>query len=109
MASEAAVIARVRPIVALRDSTCRIGKNLTTGIGYCGGVPEWAHLGDHRRFKTRGLKPELRHTTAGTLMLCTIHHGDYDQHRIEIAALTDRGADGPLAFAGFGKRFEEAA
>jgi hypothetical protein len=108
LASEAAVIARIRAIVERRDVYCRIGKALC-GIGRCAGALEWAHLGDHRRFKTRGLPPEERHTTRGTLMLCSQHHHDYDQHRLEIEALTEREADGPLAFVGFGKRFEEAA
>ena len=31
-------------------------------------------------------------------MLCKFHHGEYDQHRIEINQLTDFSADGPMEF-----------
>jgi hypothetical protein len=31
-------------------------------------------------------------------MLCRRHHQAYDAHRLQIGALTDRGADGPLSF-----------
>jgi hypothetical protein len=53
-------------------------------VGLCDGVSEWAHLGDKKRFKTRGQAPEVRHTTAGSLMLCTKHHQDYDAGRMVI-------------------------
>lgn len=112
--SEATVIARVRPIVMERDAPCRIGKNLLSGMGPCAGVPEWAHLNRHRRCHTRGMKPEDRHTTAGSLALCTRHHRLYDgmflsssATRLYIDELTDEGADGPLAFVMGDRRYEE--
>lgn len=109
MASERTVSTQVRALVSKRDGPCRIGKNLLASFfGRCAGVPEWAHLGDKRRFKTRNQAPEDRHTTQGTTMLCHAHHEAYDRHRIEIQMLTSEGADGPLAFVKGEKRFEEA-
>jgi len=55
----------------------------------------WAHMEGHRRFETRGLPPEQRHSTAWTLMLCAKHHADYDARRLRITG----NADGPLEFA----------
>lgn len=97
----------VRKIVADRDGACRIGDwennpedihcDSVTGEGGwpglpCGGLSEWAHLGDKKRFKTRGLPPEERHTPAGSLMLCAQHHDDYDEGRLQII-----GGDAELA------------
>ncbi len=65
----------------------------------CRGESEWAHMHSRRRAQTRGMAPEIRHDTAHSLMLCTKHHEDYDQHRLRITALTRKGADGPLKFA----------
>jgi len=90
----------VRAQCVLRDGDCRVGSILNRlfvlTFCRCGGESEWAHLEDKRRFKTRGQDPEVRHTTAGSLMLCTEHHQDYDQHRLEIEPLTEAGADGRL-------------
>jgi hypothetical protein len=61
----------------------------------CHGVSEWAHLGDKKRFKTRGQAPEIRHTTAGSLMLCQKHHADYDAGRM---AIDGDDANLPLRF-----------
>jgi hypothetical protein len=61
----------------------------------CEGRSEWAHLGDQKRFKTRGKPPEERHTTAGSLMLCRFHHRAYDTGRLRIIG-TD--ANHPLDF-----------
>ena len=92
----------VRAACVLRDGDCRVGSILNRlfvlTFCRCGGESEWAHLGDQRRFKTRGQEPEARHTTTGSLMLCTEHHQDYDQHRLEIEPLTESGADGTLRF-----------
>ena len=61
-------------------------------------VPEWAHLGRMKRARTRGMTPELRHTTGGSLMLCRFHHRLYDSGKIAIDVVDDAGADGRLAF-----------
>lgn len=61
------------------------------------GPSEWAHL--ETRARTRNMKPELRHTTAITVMLCQFHHDRLDgraRPRLRIKVLTSRGADGPL-------------
>ncbi len=93
-----------------RDGSCRVGSTLAmmgddraslTQIGECRGESEWAHLGEKTRAKTRNQAPEVRHTTAGSAMLCTRHHARYDgreRPRLLIEALTKRGADGPLRF-----------
>jgi hypothetical protein len=76
-----------------RDGYCRLaGVRPFT----CEGPSEWAHLGDHRRFKTQGRPSQERHTTAGSLMMCRAHHHAYDQHWLRIEPMTDRGADGPM-------------
>jgi hypothetical protein len=82
------VIKAVRSQCVDRDGFCRVwrdddGAECPADSG-CIGTSEWAHLGDKKRFKTRGQAPELRHTTAGSLMLCTKHHQDYDQGRMVI-------------------------
>ena len=111
--SESSVIKDIRPQVALRDGWCRIAKGLPASapMGRCEGPSEWAHLGQHRRCHTRGMEPEERHTTGGSLMLCARHHRIYDgtigQSRMHIEALTDRGADGPLRFTHGTKVYEE--
>ncbi|MES2341685.1 MAG: hypothetical protein V4597_08405 [Pseudomonadota bacterium] len=100
----------VRARCATRDGTCRAvfgpalhGDTLDqdTAGHECQGPSEWAHLGDKRRGKTRGMAPEERHTTAGSLMLCRSLHRRYDgqaRPRLEIEKLSDKGADGPLRF-----------
>lgn len=114
MTSERAVIARVRPIVMARDGPCRVGRNLLSGLGPCEGVPEWAHLNRWRRCHTRGMAPEERHCTMGSVALCSRHHRLFDGNilgvtaqRLYIFELTDRGADGPLAFEIGDRRYEE--
>lgn len=94
---EKKVVSAVREQCVERDGDCRIGRS-TRLFGACSGVPEWAHLGEKKRFKTRGLPPEIRHTTYGSLILCSGHHDAYDEHRITITPQTDRGADGPMTF-----------
>lgn len=96
---EQSVQRRVRADVEHRDGFCRLNQadaDLTRVVGDCQGVSEWAHFADHRRFKTRGQDAEQRHTREGSFMACTRHHRDYDHHRIQIEALTTRGAEGPL-------------
>ena len=101
----------VRAAVAVRDGYCRLATALNPLAGYsdhfatvivaehlCEGPSQWAHFGDKKRARTRGMKPEVRHTTAGSLMLCQAAHDDYDQGRLHITALTRRGCDGRLKF-----------
>lgn len=101
---EARVKEQVRHDVFVRESfRCRISDTwldtwLVGAFGDCDGPLEWAHLGDHRRFKTRGMPPEKRHTTAGSLCMCKRHHGMYDRHQLKIEPMTSRGADGPMTF-----------
>jgi len=99
---EQRILTRVRNLVQDRDGHCRFGRwgqDVFAGVfGLCDGVSELAHLGDSRRFKTRGQAPEIRHQTAGALMLCTRHHRMLDAHEIAIEELTERRADGPLQF-----------
>ena len=94
----AKVVKVVRAQCVERDGYCRIGEwennpddlhdGALTGEGEpliaCDGRSEWAHLGEQKRFKTRGQPATKRHTTAGSLMLCQRHHRDYDAGRMEI-------------------------
>lgn len=98
---ESNVITRVRVKVDLRDGHCRAGtRELRALLGSCGGPDEWAHLKGHQRWETRGLPPEERHTTGGSVKMCHRHHqglpNGYDRHGFTIEPVTDRGADGPL-------------
>lgn len=92
---EALVKQKVRALCVERDGDCR----LHGAAGFtCSGESEWAHLGEKKRARTRGMKPEQRHTTAGSLMLCTGHHRAYDAGALRIEILTMAGADGLLRF-----------
>lgn len=114
---EAKVIAKVRAEVSVRDGSCRLMHSnaalrakIIELFGPCEGVPEWAHLNEHRRSATRGMEPEERHTTAGSAMLCTRHHAMEEAHRIRFEYLTDLGADGPMSCTSkLGVFVEEAA
>ena len=93
--AEAAVKRRVRERCVERDGDCRLsGASWHT----CVGESQWAHLGEHKRARTRGMAPGVRHTTAGSLMLCTQAHAAYDQGRLVIRLSGPAGADGALAF-----------
>lgn len=100
-AAESAVIKSVRLEVMRRDSHLCRARYMREP---CSGPLEWAHLGDNRRWKTRGMAPEKRHTTKGSLCLCKTHHALYDSgsrktgERMSIMQRTDAGADGPLSF-----------
>ena len=98
----AKVVRSVREQCVDRDGYCRIwNASPTLQFGGCAGDSQWAHLGESKRFKTRGKPAEERHTTAGTLMLCQRHHDMYDGRlhpRIAIEPQTDRGADGPMTY-----------
>lgn len=111
---EAAVIKDVRAACVERDGYCRLRQTYdvafcaTSGLfGRCEGHSEWAHFANRRRAKTRGMDPAERHTTAGSFMACRRHHADYDAHRLNIEAMTDRGCDGPLAFSAEGRLWVE--
>lgn len=92
---ESVVKQKVRALCVERDGDCRLSR--ATGH-VCGGESEWAHMGDKKRARTRGMKPELRHTTAGSLMLCTLLHRAYDAGDLLINPVTPDGADGLLRF-----------
>jgi len=94
--AERKVIDRVRPAVVARDGYCRVAN--VRAMGACRGASEWAHLGEKRRFRTRGLPPDERHTTADSVMFCDGHHDAYDDHAFEIEKLTTGGADGRLRY-----------
>jgi len=98
--AEASVIQRVRAACVERDGECRLAATLFGRE--CFGASEWAHMGEKRRYKTRGLPPEERHSTVWTCQLCSFHHTLYDDKghpfdTIEITALDSvKGADGIL-------------
>ncbi len=105
---EKTMIALVRTACVLRDGHCRFTfagqtANQDRVVGQqvvCNGrgQSEWAHFGRYKRARTRNERPQDRHQTAGSLMLCTAHHRAYDAGTLQITALTDRGCDGPLEF-----------
>lgn len=100
----AKVVKSVRAQCVERDGYCRFE---TFPYG-CNGPSEWAHLGEKKRYKTRGMSAEVRHTTAGSLMLCRRHHHAYDRaHTLRIVPLTSKGADGPLQFDVHGTTYAE--
>jgi flagellar biosynthesis GTPase FlhF len=104
---EAAVIACERAKCVARDGYCRLLG--TTLFGACRGPSEWAHWGDWKRWKTRGMDPEERHRSDRSIMLCDRHHDMYDAHALAIEALTERGTDGRLRFTSDAGTYEEAA
>lgn len=94
-----AVADRVRDLVIARDGYCRYGKDVSPAArSACWGMSEWAHVGEKKRFKTRGQAPEIRHTRAGSFTACTGHHRAYDEHRLAVEAITDAGCDGALQY-----------
>ena len=96
---ESKVAQAVRALVAARDGDCRLR---VLDFGGCRGESEWAHLNENRRFLTRGMAPEKRHSTEGSLMLCTGHHDRLDgraRPRIDIQPLSSHGADGRLGIS----------
>ncbi len=102
----AKVVTSVRAQCVERDGYCRFE---TFPYG-CTGPSEWAHLGEQKRYRTRGMPAEVRHTTAGSLMLCRRHHSAYDRaHTLKIVPLTSLGADGPLRFDVRGTTYAETS
>jgi hypothetical protein len=94
-----------------RDGLCRL-KGVAR-FPQCDGPSEWAHFGEHKRALTRGMDPVDRHKRAASLMLCRYHHALYDGRarfedaRMNIEALTEKGTDGPLRFELAGVAYEE--
>lgn len=96
---EARIKRVVRAECVKRDGLCRYWHDVFAACFVsvdCSGPSEWAHLERSKRARTRGMKPELRHTTAGTVMLCRFHHAQYDAGTITVKLRTNRGADGTL-------------
>lgn len=93
---DAAYAKTIRDQVQERDELCRACVEYVEYWTYriAGLRLEWCHMEGHRRFETRGLPPEQRHSTTWTLMLCAKHHADYDARRLHITG----NADGPLEF-----------
>jgi len=99
------VVQSVRAQCVERDGYCRAsgmgrygwndGRIWRNFISLCHGQSEWAHLGEKKRFKTRRQAPEVRHTTAGSLMLCRFHHRAYDRGKLRIIG---DDANRPLRF-----------
>ena len=99
--AESKVKKSVRAQCVERDGHCRACLRLRGLYAECFGPSEWAHLDERKRFKTRGMAPEKRHTTADSLMLCKRHHDMYDGRlspRLSIEAHTPKGADDILWF-----------
>lgn len=100
--AESKVKQQVRAQCVERDGDCRLARwpsddRLFSGLtNTCRGKSEWAHLGEKKRARTRGMAPDVRHATAGSLMLCTRHHRQYDAGEITIYPVTAAGANGPL-------------
>lgn len=96
---ESQVKKSVREQTVERDGDCLIASRLLaplrTLLGPCDGPSEWAHIGTHRRARTRGQAAERRHTTAGSGMLCQKHHQAYDAYQFDF--ITDTaGMDGMI-------------
>lgn len=109
--AESPVAKKVRAACVDRDGYCRMGRavmgftddtwSIAAAVEACDGASQWAHLGDGTRAKTRGMKPERRHMTSKSVMLCRVHHDRYDGRRLpkmRIRELTEHGADGRLEF-----------
>lgn len=98
---EAAHAKKVRAACVARDGYCLIASRLPQSVavllGACEGPSEWAHVGEHRRFNTRGMEPQERHTTAGSGMLCRGHHVAYDSHEFDFLMWSLSGMDGTFA------------
>ncbi len=81
-------------------------------FGACVGQSQWAHEGESKRCHTRRQDPDVRHTTAGTMMLCRGHHDAFDGRRgprLRATPLSDRRCDGPLRWSNDRGVWEEPA
>jgi hypothetical protein len=82
----------VREACVERDGGCRLAG---LPLGPCSGVLGLAHLGEWKRFNTRGLEPEERHLVIGAFVSCAGHHRAYDAHEFDLG-YGPKGADGRL-------------
>lgn len=89
-----------RELVRMRDLDCRFPKEAREWWP-CRGPWTRAHLGEFKRFKTRGKPPEERHRVDQSCGLCAGHHADYDAGELAITFTTHRGADDPMEFRSF--------
>lgn len=98
---EVKVAGTVRALCVERDGHCLIASRVPLSVarllGPCDGPSEWMHIGESRRYRTRGQVAEERHTTAGSGMGCKRHHAAYDAHEFDIQTYRDVGMDGPLS------------
>lgn len=108
----AKLVKSVRAQCVDRDGYCRFGNWEDNPDDWhsdalegdeCDGPSEWAHLGESKRFKTRGMDADARHTTAGSLMLCKRHHDRYDGRRKPKLSIVENDANFPLTFIGVGE------
>jgi hypothetical protein len=90
--TERAVVEKVRAACVERDGHCRLAGRL----GPCEGESYWCHMEGKRRSQTRRMKPEARHDTAWTVMLCARHAEMEERHRVRSQYLSARGANGPM-------------
>lgn len=99
--AESKVVKATRALTVLRDGYCLVASRLPASIsvllGPCAGPSEWAHIGRLRRCFTRGLPPEVRHTTVGSGQMCQRHHAMYDLHEFDITTDAHAGMDGAIA------------
>lgn len=94
--SEAKVIKAVREEIVWRDGMCRYASDVLRNTAECSGRLEMAHLGEWKRFRTRGQSPSERHSSRTCLLLCNFHHRAYDAHAFDLEYGPELGADGPL-------------
>ena len=92
--AERVVVETVRAACVERDGYCRIARDNVVALGPCAGPSEWAHLEEKRRFKTRGMSSEDRHSVDWTVMMCERHHKLYDAHAFDVG--TPVGASRPI-------------
>lgn len=88
---EGPVVKSVRAECVKRDDYCRF-----MGISPCEGPSEWCHMEEKQRFRTRGMAPEVRHTTTHSFMGCSRHHRLYDAGELRIFASQEYGANRPM-------------
>lgn len=102
----------VRAACVVRDGDCRIchwerniedwheaGVPYPDGVDWERGESQWSHL--ESRARTRNMRPDLRHNTKTSVMLCKFHHDRLDgraRPRIRVELQTGEGADGPLTW-----------
>jgi hypothetical protein len=89
----------VRSRCVERDGYCLYAKYEDSTLD-CQGPSQWCHSDALKRFRTRGLPPEVRHTTRDSFIACQRHHDMYDGRingiRLIITPLSVLGMDGPV-------------